>query len=37
VGRQKFGDDDCLVHELRREDWCTSFADDAKAEPVRIL
>jgi aminoglycoside 6'-N-acetyltransferase len=37
VGRQMFGDDDCLVHELKREDWCTSFADDVKAEPVQIL
>jgi aminoglycoside 6'-N-acetyltransferase len=29
VRRQRFGDDDCLVLELRREHWCTLFADDA--------
>jgi aminoglycoside 6'-N-acetyltransferase len=29
VGRRKFGDDDCLVHELKREDWCAHFEDDA--------
>jgi aminoglycoside 6'-N-acetyltransferase len=34
VGRQKFDEDDCLVHELTREDWSTLFADDAKAGPV---
>lgn len=28
-GRRKFGEDDCLVHELGREDWRNSFADDA--------
>lgn len=31
VGRRMFDEDDCLVHELRREEWCQSFADDAKA------
>lgn len=30
VGRRTFGDDDCLVHELTREDWLDTFADDAK-------
>lgn len=30
LGRRKFGDDDCLVHELGREDWRTCFADDAE-------
>lgn len=34
VGRRRFGDDDCLVHELRREDWCARFADDATARPA---
>jgi aminoglycoside 6'-N-acetyltransferase len=29
VGRRKFGDDDCLVHELRREDWRSLFAEDS--------
>jgi hypothetical protein len=23
VGRRRFGDDDCLVHELKRRDWLT--------------
>jgi aminoglycoside 6'-N-acetyltransferase len=32
VGRRRFGDDDCLVHELTREDWRKSSADDAAAE-----
>lgn len=27
--QQMFGDDDCLVHELRREDWLERFAQDA--------
>ena len=34
IGRRTFGDDDCFVHELTREDWRNSFADDAAAEPV---
>ena len=29
VGRRKFGDDDCLVHELTREHWHTHFPHDA--------
>jgi aminoglycoside 6'-N-acetyltransferase len=33
VGRRRFGDDDCLVHELRREDWCARFAKDTAARP----
>jgi len=28
IGRQRFGDDDCLVHELTRKDWRNSFSDD---------
>jgi aminoglycoside 6'-N-acetyltransferase len=31
VGRQMFGDDDCLVHELMRVDWQTRFAGDTTA------
>jgi aminoglycoside 6'-N-acetyltransferase len=34
VGRRRFGDDDCLVHELRHEDWRAQFADDAAARPA---
>lgn len=34
IGRRMFGDDDCLVHELTREDWRNAFADDAAAEPT---
>lgn len=29
VGRRTFGEDDCLVHELTREDWLSTYADDA--------
>lgn len=29
VGCRTFGDDDCLVHELTREDWRARFANDA--------
>jgi aminoglycoside 6'-N-acetyltransferase len=29
LGRRKFGEDDCLLHELGRGDWRNSFADDA--------
>jgi aminoglycoside 6'-N-acetyltransferase len=29
VGQRKFGDDDCLVHELSRADWRARFAEDA--------
>jgi aminoglycoside 6'-N-acetyltransferase len=28
LGRQMFGDDDCLVHQLSREAWRTRFPDD---------
>ncbi len=28
IGRRKFDDDDCLVHELSRSDWQARFADD---------
>jgi aminoglycoside 6'-N-acetyltransferase len=34
MGRRRFGDDDCLVHELGREDWRTTFEGDATAGPV---
>lgn len=30
LGRRRFGEDDCLVHELTREDWRNSFALDDK-------
>lgn len=33
VGRRRFGDDDCLVHQLIREDWRAHFADDVAARP----
>lgn len=33
VARRRFGDDDCLVHELSREDWLARFPDDAAAVP----
>jgi aminoglycoside 6'-N-acetyltransferase len=39
VGDRRFGDDDCLVHELTREDWHTHFEDDAAvrlAGPVPV-
>jgi aminoglycoside 6'-N-acetyltransferase len=29
VGRRRFGDDDCLVHELTRRDWETAGAATA--------
>ena len=29
VGRQLFGEDDCLVHRLTREAWQARFPDDA--------
>ena len=35
VGHRRFGDDDCLVHELTREDWRTRFRDDAEMPPAR--
>jgi aminoglycoside 6'-N-acetyltransferase len=31
TGLRKFGDDECLVHELTREGWHTRFATDAAA------
>jgi RimJ/RimL family protein N-acetyltransferase len=39
VCHRRFGDDDCLVHELTREDWHTHFEDDAAvrlAGPVPV-
>jgi aminoglycoside 6'-N-acetyltransferase len=33
VGRREFGDDACLVHDLKREDWLAYFAEDAAAVP----
>lgn len=33
VGRRRFGADDCLVHELTRQDWLERFADDAAGLP----
>jgi aminoglycoside 6'-N-acetyltransferase len=32
---RKFGDDECLVHELTREDWSTRFVADAAAGRMR--
>ena len=30
VGLRNFDDDECLVHELTRGDWCARFNDDVK-------
>ncbi len=36
LGRRMFDDDDCLVHELSREDWCNGFPDEAAEIPVEV-
>jgi aminoglycoside 6'-N-acetyltransferase len=37
VGRQTFGEDDCLVHRLSREVWRARFPEDAPGtSPHRI-
>ena len=36
VGRRQFDDDDCLVHELTREDWRARFNDDVDARHSRV-
>ena len=36
LDRRMFGEDDCLVHELQREDWRNRFPQDAEEDPVMI-
>ena len=36
LGRRQFGDDDCLVHELSREEWVNRFPDDAAVIPEGV-